>query len=98
LINIKIFETAGFCLVTIAATKHQAADLTFCQCFAQFAHCTVLLFFVFTMDRDMLQVLFIESIIVAVEDLLLIQDLVQAILRIFQTFFPANMQSITFAG
>jgi hypothetical protein len=24
--------------------------------------------------------------------------LVQAILRIFQTFFPANMQSITFAG
>jgi hypothetical protein len=88
----KVFETAGFCLVTIAAKRHAAdptccplfapvahcaADPTFCPLFAPVAHCTVLLAFAFTMDRDMPQALFqahcLESIIVIVEELLLIR-------------------------
>ena len=69
----KVFETAGFCLVTIAGKRHAAdptfrplfatvahcaADPTFCPIFAQVAHCTVLLAFVFLTDRDMPQALF----------------------------------------
>jgi hypothetical protein len=71
----KIFETAGFCPVTIAAKRH-APDPPFCLLFAQVACRTVLLAFVFTTDRDMPQALFaahcLESIIVIVEELLLI--------------------------
>jgi hypothetical protein len=70
----KIFETAGFCLVAIAAKRH-ATDPTFCPLFAQVAFCTALLA-LFIMDRDMPQALFqahcLESIIVIIEELLLV--------------------------
>ena len=70
----KIFETAGFCVVAIAAKRH-AADQTFCPPFVA-AHCTSLLAFVLTTDRDMPQAFFqahrLESIVVIIEELLLI--------------------------
>jgi hypothetical protein len=84
----KIFETAGFCLVTIAAKCH-AADPTFYQLF-EVAHCTILLAFVFTAHWDMPQALFeaycLESIIVIVEEHLLI--------RICSTGYPTHLVNL----